>query len=293
MFVQILNLTIISLFLVALVNHYVSALNATSERAISVKTPLEIKQGFLSDVVSSDSLITKQPQMVSNPEEIARGITVRVITNPGSGSGVIVNRTGKIYTVLTNEHVVVDTWDHHYMILTGDGLNHPAHLVESRQFSNLDLAIVQFSSDKSYQLAQLGNLDHSSLGQTVYAAGFPNWHLINSHTPINTISWGLKALKITTGTIKILTNLPLSKGYQLGYTNDIENGMSGGPVLDAHGHLIGINGRLKHPFNGISSYVFTDGSRPSQEQFLKMAELSWGIPVNTVQKLHLFSNPRK
>ena len=289
MFDQILKLTITSLSLIAFVNNYVSAPNTTSARAISVKKTLEIKQGFLSDVVSSDLLTAEKTQMVINPEEIARKITVRVLTNPGSGSGVIIDRKGKTYTVLTNDHVVVDTRDHQYIVLTTDGLNHPAHLVEFRQFANLDLALLQFSSDKNYQLAQIGSLDYLSFGQPVYAAGFPNRHSINSHDPISISKWGLKTLKITSGTIEMLPNLSLSRGYQLGYTNEVENGMSGGPVLDAQGRLIGINGRLKHPFNGINSYVFTDGSRPSQERFLKMAALSWAIPINTVQKLFLFS----
>lgn len=43
----------------------------------------------------------------------------------------------------------------------------------------------------------------------------------------------------------------LQEGYQLGYTNEIEQGMSGGPVLDQSGRLIAINGRLKYPLTNI------------------------------------------
>ena len=75
-------------------------------------------------------------------------------------------------------------------------------------------------------------------------------------------------------------------GYQLGYTNNVENGMSGGPVIDAQGRLIGINGRLKHPFIGINAYVFTDGSMPSKKQFLQMETLSWAIPIAKFQKIN-------
>ena len=75
-------------------------------------------------------------------------------------------------------------------------------------------------------------------------------------------------------------------GYQIGYTNDIENGMSGGPVIDSQGHLVGINGRLKHPFNGIYSYRFPDNSMPSQEQFLQMQSLSWAIPITNYKQIN-------
>lgn len=223
-------------------------------------------------------LLTISPQKLDvNPQEIARQITVRIITNPGTGSGIIISHQGQTYTVVTNNHVVADTWDHQYKLLTSDGITHPAKWINSHQFANLDLAILQFTSSQNYRVAKIGNSHTLLLGQSIYAAGFSNWYWVNSNQPVSTRKWGLKALKVTTGTLEMLPNLSLFTGYQLGYTNDVENGMSGGPVLDDQGRLIGINGRLKHPFDGIDAYVFTDGSQPSQEEFLKMSTLSWAI----------------
>lgn len=220
---------------------------------------------------------------VVDPLKVAEQITVRVLTDPGVGSGVIVAQQGRKYTVLTNEHVVSRTWNNRYTVLTADGLIHKAQRLKSNKFSNLDLAIVQFTSSQKYLVAKRSNFNTFLVDQKVYASGFPNWYWSTSGTPISTHDWGLKAYKITTGTVKMVLNPPLLLGYQIGYTNDIKNGMSGGPVIDSNGYLIGINGRLKHPFNGINSYIFTDGSIPSQEQFLQMESLSWAISPKFLQ----------
>jgi S1-C subfamily serine protease len=65
----------------------------------------------------------------------------------------------------------------------------------------------------------------------------------------------------------MLPKKSLQEGYQIGYTNDVEQGMSGGPVLNQSGQLIGINGGLKHPLQGIIAFTFIDGSVPSQDIF--------------------------
>ena len=148
------------------------------------------------------------------------------------------------------------------------------------------MAIIQFNSSKNYRVTKIAKSNTLLLGQPVYASGFPNWYWVNSRTPVSTIDWGSRAFKVTTGTVGMFLNNPLSLGYQIGYTNDIENGMSGGPVIDSQGHLVGINGRLKHPFNGIYSYRFPDNSMPSQEQFLQMQSLSWAIPITNYKQIN-------
>jgi len=218
-------------------------------------------------------------------QEIAKLVTVRIFTHLGAGSGVIISRQGQTYTVLTNAHVVEDSQDDRYTVLTADGRSHSAQLLRSPQFGDLDLAIVQFTSDQSYKIVQLGNLETIAVGDSVYAAGFPNWRLNDSNAIESTRSWGLRAFHFTTGQVEMLSALPLLGGYQLGYTNEIESGMSGGPVLDRNGLLIGINGRLKYPLQGIRVFAFTDGTLPSEELFHQMEALSWAIPISTFQKL--------
>lgn len=217
--------------------------------------------------------------------ETAKQFTVRIMTNPGAGSGVIVGHSGQTYTVLTNGHVVADSVNYKYTVLTDDGLTYPAQWLRSVQFKNLDLALVQFASKKAYRVAVMGDSTQLSLSDPVYAAGFPNWHYINANAIESTHNWGLRAFQLTTGKVGMILVRSLPRGYQLGYTNEVENGMSGGPVLDRNGQLIGINGRLKYPFQGISAFTLTDGTIPSPELFQQMESLSWAIPSATFQQM--------
>lgn len=214
---------------------------------------------------------------------IARLVTVRILGDQGTGSGVIIGHQGKTYTVLTNAHVVAE--GDGYTILTADGQIHKGVWLHSPQLGNDDLALVQFSSDRLYQVAAISDSNILSVGEIVYASGFPNWRVINANTLADTRDWGLQAFALTQGYIGMLPNQPLQQGYQLGYTNQIEPGMSGGPVLDRYGRLIAINGGLKYPLQGIIAFISADGTMPSQALFEQMETLSWAIPTARFQQL--------
>ncbi|MFM6311326.1 MAG: serine protease, partial [Dolichospermum sp.] len=218
--------------------------------------------------------------------EIANQVTVRIFTRFGSGSGVVIKREGQIYTVLTNHHVVVDSPEDGYEILTADGNIHPAKPVNSLNMKNLDLALVKFTSPEDYQVVTLPKSKVISEGETVYASGFPAWHFVFKGKKLTkmeeTRNWGVKAFQLKTGTIKMQLAKTLPGGYQLGSTNDVFQGMSGGPTLNQYGELIGINGLLKYPFQGINAFTFTDGTIPTKEDYLQMESLSWAIPIDNV-----------
>ena len=86
---------------------------------------------------------------------------------------------------------------------------------------------------------------------------------------------------LTQGKIAIMTLKPLEGGYQIGYTNEVKKGMSGGPVLNCDGQVIAINGRST-PLWGNPSFKFTDGTFADEIWTAKMNPLSWAIPIHTL-----------
>ncbi|WP_235006871.1 S1 family peptidase [Calothrix rhizosoleniae] len=227
------------------------------------------------------SALSSQTRNTPTPvTEIAKQVTVRVLTKSGAGSGVIISRKGKTYTVLTCQHVVVESKDAKHSIMSADEKIHPARLKSVPQLRGLDLAIVEFDSEKSYRVAKLGNSNILSTGYLLYAAGFPNYNTIDKNTIEDTFDWGMKAFKLTLGKVNlILKKRSLPEGYSLGYTNEVKLGMSGGPVLNEKGELVGINGRLKYPLQGIDVFTFDNGTKPSIKEFERMEALSWAIPT--------------
>ncbi|MFM7561367.1 serine protease, partial [Cylindrospermopsis raciborskii] len=76
---------------------------------------------------------------------------------------------------------------------------------------------------------------------------------------------------------QVISQPSFKDGYEIGYTSEIEQGMSGGPILDFRGHLIGINGRSSYPIS--NWYVYTNGERPTDREIEEFRKLSWGLPM--------------
>lgn len=222
--------------------------------------------------MSSSSASQNIPASIS---QMAQQVTVRIFANRSVGSGVMINRSGQTYRVVTNAHVV-GNHSGRFMILTADGQMHAGRLISSSRTQ--DVAVLEFSSRGSYQIAKIGDSRRINVGETVMAAGFPNW-LMSPGRMQDTRSWGNRPFQLTKGQVGMVPNRSLVEGYQLGYTNDIRSGMSGGPVFNQRGELIGINGRSKFALSADKVYRYSDGSSPSPQQVQEMKELSWAIPI--------------
>lgn len=204
-------------------------------------------------------------------ENLARQTTVRIQTGKSSGSGAIVKQQGQIYTVLTSWHVVAfDRGDR--AIITYDGFLHQPLGGTVRRLGDTDLAIAQFRSTNQYKIASMST-ELTAVGDPLLIAGFP----ASAGFPRGS---EIKALAITRGFVSLLLPKSLPQAYSLGYTNEVEIGMSGGPVFNAKGLLVGINGRGKYRDPGFGVYAFEDGSEPTPELLDKMVESSWGIPID-------------
>ena len=205
----------------------------------------------------------------------ARRITVKVLAEGLIGSGTLINREDNVYTVLTNDHVI-QAGKPPYQIETFDGQIHA--VVETREgsfFENNDIAVLKFESPAHYVVAQLAESSVRE-GEQVFGAGFPFASGSNQK----------ESLRISKGWVEKVLNKPLERGYQVGYTNTIEKGMSGGPLLNRSGEVVSINGVHAHPL-WESIYFFKDGTQVSQEQQESIGDYGWGIPIKIFKPLVL------
>lgn len=223
-------------------------------------------------------------------KSLAKSITVKVISGNGWGSGVILKRQGQVYTVVTNQHVL-DTGKS-YLIQTPDGHFYNANQIKTDNFQENDLALLQFHSpDPNYVLASLAASASLSPGDKIFTAGFPaiteRWRNEETQdkTDVNQQNYPTDTqLLFTRGRLSILSERPLEKGYQIGYSNVVKKGMSGGPLLNIHGQVVGINGMHAYPLWG-NPYVYRDGSQPSFSLRQQMSRLAFAIPTETLAKL--------
>jgi S1-C subfamily serine protease len=170
-----------------------------------------------------------------NPSYMAKQITVK-IDGANTGSGAIVEHRGDQYLVLTNWHVVSRNnqplTPKSLKIYTVDGRKQQITTTKITRIGKLDLAVLAFYSRYRYATASIGNADRVIEGDRLYVAGWadPSPQLVN------------RTYQFLVGNLAGRIDQP-QDGYTLIYTVNALPGMSGGPVLDQRGNLIGINGR--------------------------------------------------
>ncbi len=220
--------------------------------------------GTVAIAVIVTSLVTATVAMTAREvAQIAIPITVQINNDVvGGGSGAIVARSGNTYTVLTANHVVKRP-DLTYTIHTYTGKDYPVTQVQRLQRSSddADLAIVTFESPDKYPLATLGNSDQAAIGVDVYVSGYP---ALGGRTGIQ------RDYEFSPG---IVTSRPTShpQGYTLRYNAVTVSGMSGGPVFDASGRVVGIHGQGE-----------SEGSIVSESGVITLKSgFNSAIPINT------------
>jgi tetratricopeptide (TPR) repeat protein len=190
-------------------------------------------------ILSAHEAIAQSPK---NLEQIAKKAAIEIKVNNTSmmGSGVIIHRQGNVYTLMTNRHVVCGKagptckalpLNSAYSIGTADGRQYQVKAQSVKLLGkDLDLAIVQFRSSQTYQVASIAAPNSLKLNDPVYVAGF------SAEQQRFNFSKG-RAIAV------VNTRLTADKGgYTVVYDTFTLPGMSGSGVYNNSGQLVAIHG---------------------------------------------------
>lgn len=225
--------------------------------------------GILAGTATVAAIMISQPVMAKTAKEVAQiavptTVQINNTLSPGdSGSGVIITKKGKTYTVLTANHVVKNP-NAEFMIRTSKGKEHKVTDVKGlrNNESGPDLAVVMFESDEEYSVAPISNSDEATIGSGVYISGYP----------LPAGGGTEREYAFTNGQV-INTRSSNDQGYTMRYDAVTRRGMSGGPVFDVSGRVIGIHGQ--------GDTVGTVRNEAGERQEELKTGFNSAIPINT------------
>ncbi len=151
-------------------------------------------------------------------------VSILTVTPSGkaSGTGIIMSEDGYI---ITNHHVVESAQA--VSVLTSDDQEYPASIIGSDETS--DLAVLKIDAG-SLQAASFGDSSVLQVGDTVVAIGDPLGTTLRGTMTDGIISAINRDLTVSDRTMTLIqTNAALN------------NGNSGGPLINCYGQVIGIN----------------------------------------------------
>lgn len=163
----------------------------------------------------------------------------RVQTQPrvGFGSGVILSDDGYI---VTNNHVI-DGADE-ISVTLNDNRTYPARLIGTD--ANTDLALIKIEADDKLPFLTVGDSDNLKIGEWVLAVGNP--FNLTSTVTAGIVSAKARSLGIYDGGIESFIQTDAA----------INQGNSGGALVNAAGELVGINAVLSSPTGSYAGYGF-------------------------------------
>jgi tetratricopeptide (TPR) repeat protein len=173
-------------------------------------------------------------------EAVAKAVTVKIEHADKIGTGVIVHKQGQVYSLVTNRHVVCEKNNlcnqlpsgRQYLLSLPDGQKIQVSAKNIQLLGQgLDLAVIQFASNRSYPMAKVADLGKLRAQDEVFTAGFPG------------VS---RRFGFGRGQAVAVVNRRIQGdmgGYSVVYNSPTLSGMSGGGVFNRDGDLVAIHGR--------------------------------------------------
>lgn len=194
--------------------------------------------GVIGAIISSAVVGNELPEW--HIRDKAQKFTVRIIGKFSNGTGVIVEKKDNTYTTITNCHVIGKMNNktgicnpnspRSYKIQTGDAQEH--EISEIKTTEGADLAVVYFKSNNDYQHVAIVTNKPQPVSTKAYTFGYPGNQDING--PF--FKYGDVALFLSQPSVAQGKCI----GYQITVGVSAPGGMSGSPVLNNNGDLLGI-----------------------------------------------------
>lgn len=181
----------------------------------------------------------------------------------GLGSGFIVRKVGKTYYAMTNQHVTGSSGEITIILNSGDKV--PGKLVGADE--RKDIALVSFDYDEELPVVKLGDSSTVRVGDSVFAFGSPMGYVAS----------------VTSGIISAINR---SGGPNSTNINDflqtdaaINQGNSGGPLVNIYGEVIGVNNWIASSSGGSQGLGFSiaiNNVKKSVDDFISYGEIKYG-----------------
>ena len=171
----------------------------------------------------------------------------------GTGSGVIVSPDGLI---ITNNHVIEDATK--IEVTTNDNVRYEAKLVGTDPYT--DIAVLKIQTQKPLPYLYFGNSDNTKIGEWVLAIGNP--FNLNS-----TVTAGIISAKS-----RDLNKLDRRNQSFIQTDAAVNQGNSGGALVNLSGELIGINTAITTISGGFEGYSFAVPSNTARKVFEDIIE---------------------
>jgi serine protease Do len=244
-------------------------------RAVAQKVQPTVVEVNVVDVIKRPVQRFDSPfEFFFGPRGSSAEVKDREFRRQGLGSGVVVRKTGAKVYVLTNNHVVGSA-DEISVKLT-DGRQFEATLVGRDE--KKDLALVMFETRESVPVAELGDSDRVQVGDWALAIGNP---------------FGFEST-VTLGIVSAVGR-PSIPGRRVGGFTDyiqtdaaINQGNSGGALVDMRGRVVGINTWIASPSGGSVGLGFAipvNNAKKAIDDFITKGKVEYGWLGITVGEL--------